>query len=740
MRRPSKESLMRLGQELVAMQKDPLPGALVCSDSEIATMVHAIVIGPPATPYEGGFFHFLLDVPDNYPHRPPRVCLLTTGNGTVRFNPQLYSSGKVCLSILHTWAGPSWNPSFTLQQVLLQIQALLNDMPALNEPGVMLMDPTEYNAFLTHETLRVAVLGVVQEAVELVRHERLANSRLTKTPEPPKESQNYMIQRQLSSARRLPVFLAKPVLHYFMEEVASFEDKTRKLAMAVPDGSELPGRPNTVRAQYLAMGGDLRRLRANVADELVRGSSEDSSRIPGYAPQVKVIAKDNEPQQSPEGWWPNEHEGLDPHAADAGVAAEEVQDEPECRICGREREDTEMLRPCSCAGSMAHVHRACAAEWVKRTGSPICPTCRKAYTDPALRALGRQGRCRRRCAVITALLQLLLVLAACVLFDIATGAWYAGSDRFMPLEIDPGQLGKFSIYPARTNSNDAKEPFPAYRVMQRSLQPVKKRQERWNSPMVEKLQLRVQTSWSEQSLPVSVSLKELVSKVSNSPASLDQVLRRWHKDLLSRQVKGRGRGIQSAPPSAEPLPTVVIYVRPPDAARFATAIVLFAWLAIGKRPMIWMAMCCEVGCRFTNVLVVGLLTVVGNIMGHQVQRWLAWNNMFRRRQWWEGDSMLLALLVIGSLCASDQVVSFRVPWLATVPAHFVTIASWVALLVVVSCAVFTVAKPPGTRRDCRARLAVVLHGLLWLTVGAGIVVLGAMPLPLRMALDQVLGR
>lgn len=36
---------------------------------------------------------------------------LTTGGGSVRFNPNLYNCGKVCLSLLGTWSGPSWDPT-----------------------------------------------------------------------------------------------------------------------------------------------------------------------------------------------------------------------------------------------------------------------------------------------------------------------------------------------------------------------------------------------------------------------------------------------------------------------------------------------------------------------------------------------------------------------------------------------------------------------------------------------------
>ena len=44
----------------------------------------------------------------------------------MRFNPNLYNCGKVCLSLLGTWAGPGWNPkTSTLLQVLVSIQSLI---------------------------------------------------------------------------------------------------------------------------------------------------------------------------------------------------------------------------------------------------------------------------------------------------------------------------------------------------------------------------------------------------------------------------------------------------------------------------------------------------------------------------------------------------------------------------------------------------------------------------------------
>uniref|UniRef100_A0A915KFV2 UBC core domain-containing protein n=1 Tax=Romanomermis culicivorax TaxID=13658 RepID=A0A915KFV2_ROMCU len=65
---------------------------------------------------------------------------MTTGNGTVRFNPNLYNDGKVCLSILNTWHGSpeeKWNPQTSnLLQVLVSIQSLIFvPDPYFNEPG-----------------------------------------------------------------------------------------------------------------------------------------------------------------------------------------------------------------------------------------------------------------------------------------------------------------------------------------------------------------------------------------------------------------------------------------------------------------------------------------------------------------------------------------------------------------------------------------------------------------------------
>ena len=74
---------------------------------------------------------------DKYPLEPPKVHFWSFGE---RLNPNLYESGKVCLSLLGTWSGDQneqWNPAkSSILQVLVSLQALvLVDEPYFNEPG-----------------------------------------------------------------------------------------------------------------------------------------------------------------------------------------------------------------------------------------------------------------------------------------------------------------------------------------------------------------------------------------------------------------------------------------------------------------------------------------------------------------------------------------------------------------------------------------------------------------------------
>ena len=54
----------------------------------------------------------------------------------MRFNPNYYSCGKVCLSLLNTWNGDGWTSCQTIYSILIVLSSILNNNPLINEPGI----------------------------------------------------------------------------------------------------------------------------------------------------------------------------------------------------------------------------------------------------------------------------------------------------------------------------------------------------------------------------------------------------------------------------------------------------------------------------------------------------------------------------------------------------------------------------------------------------------------------------
>ena len=109
-------------------------------DQQCMHRIYFLLSGTIDTPYSHGLYLFEVLLPQNYPNNPPKVNIRTTGGGSMRFNPNLYSNGYVCLSIINTWSGrpeEQWNPSSsTLLQVMLSIQSLVMDSNIIHkEPG-----------------------------------------------------------------------------------------------------------------------------------------------------------------------------------------------------------------------------------------------------------------------------------------------------------------------------------------------------------------------------------------------------------------------------------------------------------------------------------------------------------------------------------------------------------------------------------------------------------------------------
>ncbi|KAF7803454.1 putative ubiquitin-conjugating enzyme E2 24 [Senna tora] len=127
----------KVQQEWSILERNLPETIYVRAFEERMDLLRAAIVGVPGTPYHDGLFFFDIHFPPDYPNEPPRVHYYSGG---LRLNPNLYESGKVCLSLLNTWTGTGsevWNPgASTILQVLLSLQALvLNEKPYFNEAG-----------------------------------------------------------------------------------------------------------------------------------------------------------------------------------------------------------------------------------------------------------------------------------------------------------------------------------------------------------------------------------------------------------------------------------------------------------------------------------------------------------------------------------------------------------------------------------------------------------------------------
>ena len=147
----------------VFKEADPLNIYIV--PDENSGIIRAMIIGNDDTPYKYGFYFFTISFPNDssngrYPFIPPKVKFETT-DGYTRFNPNLYVTGKVCLSILGTWSGPAWSPAGTFLTVLLSIQSeVMHHDPLKNEPGYQnapTIDVQKYSDLVEHQNFAIAL-------------------------------------------------------------------------------------------------------------------------------------------------------------------------------------------------------------------------------------------------------------------------------------------------------------------------------------------------------------------------------------------------------------------------------------------------------------------------------------------------------------------------------------------------------------------------------------------------------
>lgn len=116
----------RIAKELEECKQDTTSGISLRLNNETdLTHLTGLFKGPPGTPYEGGNFQIDINVPSEYPFKPPQMKFLTK-----IYHPNISSvTGAICLDILKD----AWSPILTLKSSLISLQSLLQS-PEPNDP------------------------------------------------------------------------------------------------------------------------------------------------------------------------------------------------------------------------------------------------------------------------------------------------------------------------------------------------------------------------------------------------------------------------------------------------------------------------------------------------------------------------------------------------------------------------------------------------------------------------------
>lgn len=160
------DSIKRIAYDVKYIYNNKIDGIYYKHDEENIYKGRAMIIGPPETPYEYGYYLFEFNFTSNYPYEPPKITYLTN-NGYTRFHPNLYIDGKVCLSILNTWPGDPWSSCQNIKSILLTLLTILDKEPLLHEPGININSIylKSYNEIITFMNLNFAIINLYKKTL-----------------------------------------------------------------------------------------------------------------------------------------------------------------------------------------------------------------------------------------------------------------------------------------------------------------------------------------------------------------------------------------------------------------------------------------------------------------------------------------------------------------------------------------------------------------------------------------------
>lgn len=116
------------------------------------------------SPYTGGNFLFQMTFPNDFPLSPPKTIFYPQQK-TCRLHPNYYPNGKVCLSVINTWAQNDWSPSTSVMTLLSVLEERFNENAVCFEPGremTAISEKINFNNVVEIAKYKVCILDILK--------------------------------------------------------------------------------------------------------------------------------------------------------------------------------------------------------------------------------------------------------------------------------------------------------------------------------------------------------------------------------------------------------------------------------------------------------------------------------------------------------------------------------------------------------------------------------------------------
>lgn len=165
----SPQIVRQIFKEYATFKKDPIEGVQVKINEEDVSEIHAVIEGPPSTPYAGGSFKMKLCLTRQFPSTPPKGYFLTK-----IFHPNVSDTGEICVNVLKK----DWNAKMGIRNVLLTVKCLLihpNPESALNEEaGRLLLN--QYDDYAARARLMTEIHAMSSKKISPVSSDDIPTS------------------------------------------------------------------------------------------------------------------------------------------------------------------------------------------------------------------------------------------------------------------------------------------------------------------------------------------------------------------------------------------------------------------------------------------------------------------------------------------------------------------------------------------------------------------------------------